>query len=986
MRRTKLVTIRAGARGGQALLVAVLLMMAILLVGILFVALVTYNQAQSARHEDTRTAQEMAETGVRYAAHMMETSPEGTDWRPPRPPAQYTDGTVDPGFWGPDGVPDTEDDYYTDMELARGWASLIDTSTVPPSYFVENGVRREGFTRYPDPRTPGDITIEDMPRGIGPGEGYFLLRVTYDPPQPGEEFSDTDWHIRIESIGRVEGTQVFRRMVAYRALPMFNYARLVHNTTDHGQPAFLGIPPYLDMNNDGFIPPGDADGPSSEFLATTIDGPVKVNGQLRVAGAAHRHPDTGEPLEASTTFNLWDGVSPGGYYRKDRVEATAGIVPMDDHPESFPGQVRINDSAAADWLTYTGIDDEFDTHGGRVRDGVTGTGADGHSRFVSETRLPTLTLGDAPTNFDRYRNLTRGTGDLVDINPDPDSTEFVRSGRWGFGAGIYINNYNDIQFDHNIDALIADWQRAGAAAGAPTDTDSGWNALYTTYSPPGVKVEFFPEEPADLVPVRHPEEVDEPGKVWWPDYDPDEPEDQPGIRITRYDGRHWRTETGEDSGLNVRMFDYPTPWLDGTDDRERYPLIVAEGNVRVSGQLPPALVNGGDALRTYDMVIVSGGTIYIDGQLLAPNDYLPEEHQVDDEFNTRVVLLARDNVCLNTTQIVPQLTTGTAPAVPDDPLNPARGRHWELAPGSDGRLYSTFFWGDEPQGTHVALAVRQTAGDPGPSGVSLMTWVAGEGYVAYDFADQDPDVKTTPNPMRDTTFMLVPPGTTFPDGSVPPRGWAVEAIAPSWAPYRQRSQPETPEESEWAVPWDLAGYLDPTIGLRNAVVLRHADPRMPGGSTSYWAKRWKIAEYVEANGNLLPVGAINARVNAAVYAERGCWFVLTPGFFDGNVIGDEAVEFRRYNYRITFNGTIAENFTAPVEAVQRWTDELAYPGDYAGDTIASLARWGTIEYTFDETLRLARYDLRTATDTQPATMLPRLPLLPVSPDLVYYGD
>ncbi len=958
MRRYRPLTIRTGARRGQALLVAVLLMMAILLVGILFVALVTYNQAQATRHEDMLAAQAMAEAGVRYAEHMIENSAEGADWRPSPPPAQYTDDTVDPGFWGPDGVPDTEDDYYTDMEIARGWAPLVDNSTEPHAYI------REGFTRYPDPRSPVDPANNDMPRTVGTGDGYFLLRVSYDPPGPEEEALDTDWHIRIESIGRVEGTQVFRRLVAYKALHMFNYARLVHDSTGEGRPAYLGIPPYLDMSNDGRVHP-DVD-----FLRTTIDGPVRVHGQLRVAGAPRVDPGTGEVIEASTTFQLRSGVTETGYHRNDRIEATRGILRQEAQEGNLPGQIRVNDDPPV-LMGFTDDDDsEFTTVDGRVRDGVSGT-HDGHSRFVSEVNVPTLTLGEGTTNFDRYRNLTRNSGSLL---PDPDGNGFVNSGKWGFGAGIYIDNHADIQYDHDIEALIADWQRPASGAAPPTDRDSGWNALYTNYSPPAVRIEFFPREPDGLTPVEDPGDVREPGQVWWPGHEPG----QPGIRISRYDGKSWRTASGTDSGLSTRMFDYPTPWLDGNDEAERYPLIVAEGNVRVSGQLPPAETNGDTMLRAYDMIVVSGGTIYIDGQLLSPNDYLDEP--VADEFNTKIALLARDNVCLNTTYIVPQLTSGTAPAVPDDPLNPAAGRsHWELAPGSDGRLYSTFHWGDQPLGLSAALVVRQTAGTPGPSGVSLTTWTAADGYQPYFFSEPD----EAPGAMRDTTFTLVPSGRTFPDGSSAPQPWGVTAVAPSWAPYRAWTDSEPPEEPRRVLPWDLSAYLDPTVGVQNALVLRHADPRLGGGSTSYWAKRWKIAEF---NEDGLPVGAINARVNAAVYAERGCWFVLTPGYFDDEVTGNEAIRNRRYNYRISFHGTIAENFTAPVEAAQRWTDEMAYPAQYDGTGVGTLSRWGTIEYTYDETLRLARYRSPLDSPTHPAANLPRMPLLPASPDLVYYGD
>lgn len=976
MRRTTLLTMRAGARGGQALLVAVLLMMAILLVGILFVALVTYNQSQSARHEDALVAQAVAEGGIRYATHMLENSPDGIDWRPPAPPAMYTDGTVDDGFWGPDGVQDTEWDYYTDMEMSRGWAAIIDNSTDPGSY-----VRGPGFTRYPDPRNPSDVTDDEMPRIMGQGQGYFLLRVSYAPPGEGQVGTDTDWHIRIESIGRVEGTQVFRRLVAYKPLPLFNYARFVHNSTGHDRPAYLGIYPHIDMNNDGRA------NSAIDFLETSIDGPVKVNGRLLVAGA-----------QGSTTFNVRHNLSPAAdqYYRNDFIEATGGIARLGGHADNEPAYVDINDGEAGEPLAYSGgAEGDFTTVQVQT---VDGTPEVRYASFAAETEMPTLTLGEGTTNFDRYRKLTRGTGDLVDISPDPASSEFVNNGHWGFGAGIYIDNYTDIQYDHDINALLADWQRPASATSPPTDTDSGWNALYTTYSPPAVRIEFFPDGMGGLTPVANPADVTGPDQIWWPDHPdqiwwPDPVPDRPGIRITRYDGQHWRTETGEDSGLNVRAFDYPASWLDGTDDAERHPLIVAEGNIRVSGQLPPAMIDAGAVRRIYDMVIVSGGTIYIDGQLLVPNDYLTdpvtgERLTIDDEFNTKVALLARDSVCLNATQIVPQLTSGAAPAVPNDPLNPAQsGSHWELAPGSDGSLYSTFFWGGDTISAQTALVVRQTAGSPGPSGVSLTTWVSGSGYTAYDFADHDPGTETAPGPLQDTTFVLVPPGTSFPadpplhpDATTPPQRWGVEAVAPSWAPYRQWTGEEPPQ---LVLPWMLTGYLDQTVGLRNGIILRHSDPRMPGDSTPYWASRWKIAEY---DGDGLPVGAISARVNAAVYAERGCWFVLTPGHFDEEVVGNAAIRDRRYNYRISFNGTIAENFTASAEAAQSWSDHLAYPAEYADGTIGSLQRWGTIEYSFDETLRIARRDLRNASPTRPAVLMPRMPLLPASPGLVYYGD
>ncbi len=939
---------RSAGRRGQALLVAVLLMMAILLIGILFVALVTYNQSQSTRHEDLVTAQALAEAGIRYANEQLMNSPLAADWRPPEPPATYTDGSQDPEVAGPDGLMDTEDDYYTSTELERGWAPLVDAAT---GEYV-----RRGYSRIPDTRRPGATT--DAASNLLLGDGYFLLRVTYDPWEPGDPGppDPLSWNIKIESIGRVDATQVYRKLVAYKPIPTLNYARFVTNATGDGRPAVFGIPPYIDMDNDGNIPPGTSTAPSVEWLPTTIRGPVHVNGEMVVAGAPHLDPGAGTPLEASTKFELLDTTSPAGYLRDDVIAATGGIENLDDIDNA--AEVTVDDGVTTTTaFLLESTDPAFDTMGGHVRDGVPGTAA-GASRFAARVGPPPLTLDDG-ARFDGYRELTRDSGDTVEY--PVGSGEYVNTGAWGFGAGVYIDNFDDVQYNHDIQLLLADWERPSAAGGMPS-ADSGWNALYTTYSPPGVVIELLPTEAAagNYETSINPADVDA-GEVWWPGHEPG----QPGIKITRYDGKHWRTATGDDSGLSTRLFDYPTMWLDGTPDEPANPIIVAEGNVRISGQLPEAMAAAGDLRRPYDITVVSGGTIYIDGQILAPNDRLGAP--VADEFNTRIALLARDCVCLNATQIVPQLTAGTAPAVPDDPLNPQdMEKHWELAPGSDGRAYSTFFWGGAPLGAGRRLIVRQAGGDPGPAGVSLTEWVSGAGYTAHVFGG-------APAPMLNTTFALVPPAAVFPDGSLPPQLYGVEGIAPQWAPYREPAA---------GLPWTLTA-LNATPGLANGIVLAHADPNMSAGSTSYWVKKWKIGEY---NSDGLPVGAINAQVSASVYAERGCWYVLTADYFDDEVSGGEAVENRRYNYKLTFTGTIAENFTASVEAVQAWTDKMAYPAAYSGPTLADLSEWGTIEYQFDETLRLVRYHSTVANPTNPAANLPRVPLLPVGPDLVYYGE
>ena len=995
-------TICRGRRGGQALLVAVLLMLAILLVGILFVALVTYNQGQSARGEDQVLAQALSEAGIRFADDQLVNSLQGADWRPPDPPAQYQDGTYDPGFDGPDGVKGTDDDYYTEDEIARSWAPLRVGSVTTPGGYIHRG-----YTRFPDPRQPSGTTALENDKLFG--RGYFLLRVTYDPDPPYEAGDDMtpkpmSRNIIIEAIGRVvDQGNVFRRLEAYKPLALTDYARFVADSTNSGKPAQIGIPAYVDMNNNGAAsstavdPTADISDPAStptEWLQMVFDGPVKANTRLDVYGTPYTFTGGNappNPLLPSTRFVLTTGQSTQGYLRDDAVEASASI----DVGAGCDDGVGVYVDASPEVTVVASDDPAFDDAGGRLRDGV-----ESGQRFASPLGAPELSLAAQQSGMERYRKLTRDSGDLVNIGL-PGSEEFVNSGEWGRGTGVYVDNFDDVQFmksngDHDLNALLDDWQRPKGSGGTPPP-DSGWNALMTAYSPPGVEIEFFPTAAAvgaysDTLPVGS-------GEVWWPSHDL--VNGPPGIKITRHD-QTWRTDTGADSGQYTMVVDYPTPWLDGTDTAARTPAIFAEGNVRVKGRLPRALRAGAPALtlrRAYDITIVSNATIYIDGQLLSPQDQFGRAYDttqttwtptspVVDEDNTMVALLARDCVCLNATQIVPQLTTGLVSAAADDPTNVSdRNRHWELAPGSAGRCYSTWMFGEAPPaGGSLNVVAYQTAADPGPSGVSLTVWDGG--YSSYVFG-------TPTAPLLDTTFLFVPAGTVVPGEAGPaPYPYCSTALAPVW----EQLSNTTP-----LLPWDISSYVAApvVIGDPKGVIFQQEDPGLSAGSTAYWLKKWKI-EQLNSDGRA--VGAIGAKVSAVVYAERGCWYVLSADYFDGNASPANQTEqyverFRRYNYKIDFTGTIAENFTAPLEAVRGWTDRTAYPNAYG--TAGALTEWGLVQYHFAEALRIVRDQGLTtlaAADTPPretsstyypATAeanLPKLPLLPVSPDLVYSGE
>lgn len=1027
---------RLGNRRGQALLIAVLLMSVILLVGILFAAVVSYNQEQSARHVDVVAAQLQAEAGVNYASAMLERSPQGADWRPhfvpytgtgaevqtdpatwpddpsqwPNPPAMYEDGTVDYNFFGPDGQPGTEDDYYSDFDVVRGWYPLRKGSHTAPGEFI-----RFGFFRFPDPNQKPPTAAPAARDSVNLGRGYFLLQVTYDPDPPFEPGDPTtadrmSGYTRIVSIGRsVEESNVFRRLVAYKPLGLTDQMRWITNKSGVARNAVLGVRPRVDMNFSGELDDG-------EQLLSVFNGPIRSTIPLYWAA----QPVNNNP---SLTFKLRsDPLPTEGYLRDDFLFAPRGLFSLDGPDGNSGAAVQINgganvilpenlnpdDKAAPDHV-YVGAND------------------------VSALAPVDLATKDPVSGVSRYHALTRDSGPILRATEDdPDNGihtgDPVNIGLYGHGSGIYIDNRNDLQFRGNdgqsdLNQLMNDWVKAPQQGASGIET--GWNATYTTYTPPGVEIELFPSEAAvaatatggiatgDAPPTTA-------GALWWPRHTPG----VPGIKITRHDHR-WRRgddeggtwHVGEDSGRNVMVVDYP-----------RFPnqVILAEGNVRVKGILPHTDESVPELNRSFDLTIVANGTIYIDGQLMTAQDVLgrregtnaPASDGILDEDTAKIALLAKDYVCLNPTQLVPQLTSGLVTAAADDPNNPTLvDQHWELYPETGGVAYSQWRMGwpnldtngdGEGEGTQgtavdtsavsVSLVPIHTASDPGPSGM---------GFNVYNEASNQTRPFLFPGGAVDPyTFLFVPPGALL-AGSIPsPQPYASNAIFPNWqvpgpTPQDDFTNPTTP--------FDITALISGSIGALDSVSLFHRDPQIGAGSTPYLLKKWKIEEasYDATTGYWLPQGAVHGKVNACMYAQRGSWFVIPGSYFDPRPAQDldgdgtispleslHAARFGRYNYELTVTGTINEDHTAPLEAVQLWTARWAYPVYGRQGGALSLA-WGTISYKFDERLRMNRDQARTALVggvrsaatmlASPESNLPKLPCLPSSPTLIYAG-
>ena len=183
---------RTGSRRGQALLIAVTLMLLSMLVLALLTAIAVSNQTQTTQHLGRVDARALGDAAVRYADRMLQHHPLGADWRPSRaptfsnagaivtppwPPVVYSaagtlpgpspDATnTSPGFWGSDGVEDTEDDYYTEFELTRQMYGVLAGSPAAPGSML-----RAGYRVYPDPTVENEL--ED-PVTFGRGRALLL--------------------------------------------------------------------------------------------------------------------------------------------------------------------------------------------------------------------------------------------------------------------------------------------------------------------------------------------------------------------------------------------------------------------------------------------------------------------------------------------------------------------------------------------------------------------------------------------------------------------------------------------------------------------------------------------------------------------------------------------------------------------------------------------------------------------------------------------
>ncbi|BDI32968.1 hypothetical protein CCAX7_50190 [Capsulimonas corticalis] len=651
---------RRKARQGQTIVIALLVLLLLAFVGGLFVTIVARNLVNAHTAGTVQTADDYAQSGLRFADDQLRTSVEGADWRPPiaimanLTPAQTAALRKDPDY-----------DYLS-----------------------------QRYARY------------------NTGNGRFLIRVTYDPlgsqfnpkntqpavfdpKNPGAPVATDPLarYIKIEAVGRegnidpkdpttfpraARGTQI-AKLVAYKPIGITDYARFITDVDRRSDIASIGVPSIYDANLNDITTPGVFDfyGKTSESRSAQI----RSFGVATTLGASDAYIAQPDPSTSFTFLlpnpNAGSGASPangtniaagGGAFRSnssvrfygkntiylnrpdtantatpslsDQIEIngdlildhfdpsvqTGGLSDLTKQPSNLAFAYS-SDPAVSSVPVYPSSDPSFQTFGGAVRDGRSGSSgndANGFARQIKRLDPPKIDNVDSVTSMSRYRSMAINSPIRDGVtNPMPDASQN------GYGQTVYINNSSDVQSESigvtGGGTLVDQWLNRNHANDNPLTSKGGW--VGDIYVPPGVEIVFgrLPFAAGTL-------------------------QGQYGITLIRHDQTanntifQWLDPTDKNSGSSVMYIpfrDFYSGVASGNINRDI--VIVAEGNVRVHGIISadpndsPVPTDNDDPLARH-ITIVTNATAYVEGNLLKGNP------------NSSIAVLARDYVCVNTTQ------------------------------------------------------------------------------------------------------------------------------------------------------------------------------------------------------------------------------------------------------------------------------------------------------------------------------------------------
>ncbi len=935
---------------GQALLLALIVLLALALLGAAMVAVVSSGLEDSARDEHRVRARLLAQAGLRYADEMLTGSPQGADWRP-RPEATLIPDadTVNKKLAGAGGTDPAFDQTIYDatwdsFEVLRGWDSISQQRGTTPVYFVKYRLAMEPDTLSTATETvPHDDPSQDFvnpAQPVTPVENaeltsphdHFLLKVEFQP----NSADPLSKYLKITSIGRPgNSVTAFHQLVAYKPVALQDYLLFVHDLDRQAATVTLGQP-AIDVDGDGQTNTSMraagtwTTGAAEDYIPLWLRGPVRTNTNLQALAPLRFEPSESasgwkESVEVAGSLNsVVDGAATAGDKEVQVQNATAsGFDVFSNDSTAAVAQVQPTTPTSQTWPSQLQV---------------------GVGRRVE---APPLESYESGTGVARWDRLTRYSGNDITITVGGQSVR-LNSGELGYGAGIYVDNEGQRE----------DFRTAANAWFRPET----WGGRQ--YIPNGCIVELYAHYPDELDATK-----------------------PPAVAITLTDGSTWVDPgTGASTGKRTMVYDFPDKqgtWsLSGTNGpAPKNGVIVCEGNVRIYGRLPaPAVGSTAD----YNLTVVSRGSIYVDGPLLRPSDY-QDGIAEDSPRNTRVALLAHDNVVINPTTLAPGLVPGmAAPPFTSSASAPA-DPYWTLDATGTRAIGLRAAVCRQPDGSApppiATLSVLDADGNlddglPARTSVLLARTRATIGLTPV----APPATLAAPALLAYDT-----PGST---------GVFMPVYFADWANLGRAVYSATPFEyrpDELSV--DPANFnADPaagTMGVPSYVYLA-GGVNLANGSNPE-TRSDVIVKNVKLERDLGYLPGLEFPVNALMYAERGSLYVIPGDWFDERASSAAAMRdakgtttvvqaqqryarYRRYNYRVSIKGAIAVNTLPSLNEVGDWTAKWAYPTSDSATNL--LASYDAVQYRYDWGLRAA--------STRPNAL--RLPYLPASPGLIHIGE
>lgn len=629
---------------------AILIMGVLLVLGLVFIGIISRNIQNATRAQGRTKAGDLAEAGIRYAHFQLLHTPEGADWRPALTslgganvdgadgPSDFTSdpdmlylregsglglrNAADPqkDLGGPDGL-----GPYTRVNF-EGGRSLIRTRFAPsdsnifstdPSGSIRVPGRARAYTIIETVGRPGAVNVNDP---------------TTLPNTGGAQFRDYSSYARFQAeFAKMKESERFhvssRKVTAFVSIGIIESTRYITNKYNVTRDADLGVPDLGVQYETQNVRPGLQLGyplnmfdfgnpPMPSASPVFFGGGVYANANLRIHGR----------MIAYLNYSLADMIAVYGTVVGADANAMLTLNRASWSRTLNAWQQTTTTITNATNPSLDSRDPSYSTHRGVLRDGFDGADPEGYARWISLKAPPSILVSDPDTGQNRYVVGTRDSGKFVVTGNE---------GRFGHGEGVYVNNFSDRQMRGSEDeredvgsqeALFFDWLN-------PNNTSGSWKGPY--YVPRGA----FLSLQRDGFTITRDARGSNQERTWRRPDGTNTFSTSIRYRIGRFDF----DGDGNQENSIVNTF---TPGVninaanpDFSRGQRFNGLVYFEGNVRVRGIIATDV----------QLSVISGANIYVEGSIT--------KGVVDDAGNflnrpsrSMLMLMAKDYVVLNTTQ------------------------------------------------------------------------------------------------------------------------------------------------------------------------------------------------------------------------------------------------------------------------------------------------------------------------------------------------